>query len=655
MKKILLCLGCFTALLVNAQSPKDLAIPLTVSIDAAKGRATISWPSNANATQYFVFRKMAGDLSFTKISKKLLGTATSFTDTTFQSGKHYEYKVSNTVVSATTYNCIGYASVGDRIVPRHSLGSLLILAVDALKDSLAQEISQLQQDLTMEGWYARVIYVSASDAVTDVKQVIVDQSQELSDLSAVLLLGHVPVPYSGQLNPDGHPNHLGAWPCDGYYGDLDGVWTDNTVNDVSSDYANQHNTPGDGKFDQTLFPSSLELAVGRVDLYDMPAFSSSEITLLRNYLNRNHAYRTQLTKPVFKALVDDNFGSYGEYFAQNAYTSFYGMMDASLVSELDYFSTLDTSNYLWSYGCGGGTFTSAGGVGSTDDFANQNPQGIFSMLFGSYFGDWNVTNNFLRAPLASSNGPLSNCWAGRPWWVFHPMGMGYTLGECGRVSQNNVSAYGNSSTFGYTGVHMGLMGDPSLRMYVLSSPKNLSLNQLTSGQLKLTWDASSDQVDGYYVYWSDSASGPYTLVDTQLIQAVSYIQALPHVGTKYYMVRAAKNQTTAFGSFWNLSPGTDGSVTLTQVPSGIATPSLTSYIVYPNPGTDGFTIDWGNQQLRQGSTLTITDVAGRTMYQSGITGQSMTTYIDTREWASGIYLVSLWNGSNNSVLKWVKP
>ena len=55
-----------------------------------------------------------------------------------------------------------------------------------------------------------------------------------ADLESVFLLGHVPVPYSGQINPDGHSNHVGAWAADVYYGELDGNWTDVTVNNTSA-------------------------------------------------------------------------------------------------------------------------------------------------------------------------------------------------------------------------------------------------------------------------------------------------------------------------------------------------------------------------------------------------------------------------------------
>ena len=90
----------------------------------------------------------------------------------------------------------------------------------------------------------------------------------------MFLFGHVPVAYSGDIVPDGHcPDHRGAWPCDGFYGDMDGEWTDSTVNDSTAADARNRNVPGDGKYDQSSFPAALKLMVGRVDLANMPGTS----------------------------------------------------------------------------------------------------------------------------------------------------------------------------------------------------------------------------------------------------------------------------------------------------------------------------------------------------------------------------------------------
>lgn len=34
-------------------------------------------------------------------------------------------------------------------------------------------------------------------------------------MSTIFLFGDIAVPYSGDINPDAHPDHKGAWPADG--------------------------------------------------------------------------------------------------------------------------------------------------------------------------------------------------------------------------------------------------------------------------------------------------------------------------------------------------------------------------------------------------------------------------------------------------------
>ena len=46
------------------------------------------------------------------------------------------------------------------------------------------------------------------------------------------------------------------------------------------------------------------------------------------------------------------------------------------------------------------------------------------MFFGSYFGDWDSQNDFLRAALATTNYTLTSAWVGRPYWFFHHMALG---------------------------------------------------------------------------------------------------------------------------------------------------------------------------------------------------------------------------------------
>jgi len=77
------------------------------------------------------------------------------------------------------------------------------------------------------------------------------------------------------------------------------------------------------------------------------------------------------------------------------------------IRALDFVTTLDTNSYQWAYGCGGGSYTSCGGVGVTADFVNHKQFSVFNMLFGSYYGDWDSKNNLMRGLLASEGTALS--------------------------------------------------------------------------------------------------------------------------------------------------------------------------------------------------------------------------------------------------------
>jgi len=55
--------------------------------------------------------------------------------------------------------------------------------------------------------------VSRTAAVTAVKALIVaDYNADPLNTRALFLLGHVPVPYSGSINPDAHPTILAPGP-----------------------------------------------------------------------------------------------------------------------------------------------------------------------------------------------------------------------------------------------------------------------------------------------------------------------------------------------------------------------------------------------------------------------------------------------------------
>ena len=538
--------------------PRNFAVEVSAETQTSPPQITLSWPADPNTTGYTVFRKAIGDGAWPAAGAPLAAGATGYTDTNVSDNSAYEYKVVKSALeTANSYAYTGYGFVyaGIRAPVTEFRGTLILLVDSTQAPALLSEIERLIDDLNGDGWIVVRHDVSRGETVPNVKGLIAaDYNADAQNVRCVFLLGHIPVPHSGLLNPDGHAAHLGAWPADGYYANISGTWTDTTVNDVTADRAANHNIPGDGKFDQSAFPSPLELQIGRVDLADMPSFHVSETDLLRQYLDKDHAFRQKsLTLPE-RGLIDDNFTS--DDFAAAAWFGFAAVFKAENNSSGAFFPTLGSQGYLWAYGCGPGNYISAVGVGGTADFAANDTHAVFTQLFGSYFGDWDNTDNFLRAPLCSKSYTLTSVWGARPWWYFHPMALGETIGFSVRLSQNNdgVLYPGSSraSMRNIRGVHMALMGDPTLRLHAVSPPSAVTTEIIFTG-IKLSWTASSDTVEGYHVYRAAGRNAPFKRVNHALLTGTTFIDSATAIGTYRYLVRAVKLETGGSGSYYNPS------------------------------------------------------------------------------------------------------
>lgn len=447
----------------------------------------------------------------------------------------------------------GYILTGKSLPPAEHRGSLLLVVDENYAQPLASEIGQLEQDLQADGWEVLRFDVGRDEPVTVVKSLIVNAYSQHPGLKMVYLLGHIPVPYSGNIYPDGHSeNHWGAWPADVFYGDLDGIWTDVTVNNLTAQFAANHNQPGDGKFDQSAIPSKVELVVGRVDLFDMPAFGQSDVELTRRYLQKAHHFKMGDLDVQRRALVDDHLGIVLGAPAASGWRNFAPMFTADEVAALDYFSTMKSGSYLWSFGGGSGTHTSANGIGSTQDFASDTLRNIFTMLLGSQFGDWNNPDNFLRAPLASPGWTLTSCWAGNPPFTFYSMALGQPIGLSLLQTQNaSESDY-------YPGpqlVHTALMGDPTLRLHPLKPPTDVTA-AAGNGAVLVEWSASTDSgVMGYHVYRRGAGLGSFLRLTPEPVTGFSFLDEMPLPDSACYLVRAVKLETSGSGSYYNLSLG----------------------------------------------------------------------------------------------------
>lgn len=541
------------AFVATAQSVPDYAVRVSAVVQTNPAGITLSWLANAQATNCTLYRKTRDATSW-GTATALATNATSYVDSNVSVGSAYEYRISRTAwTGKTNYSSEGYLYAGIGVPLVQSRGKVVLVVDNTVAPSLTMELARLQLDLVGDGWTVLRHDVARNDPVPSIKNLLkADYNADPGNVKAVFLFGHVPVPYSGDIYPDGHTNHWGAWPADVYYGELNSTWTDSAVNDVSAADTRNRNVPGDGKFDQSLIPSAVELQVGRVDLANLPAFPLSEVELLRQYLNKNHNFRHAFIAAERRGLIDDHFGVFGgEAFAVSGWRNFAPCFAATNTFAGDWLTTLNTQSHLWGYGCGSGTYTGAGGVASTSDLARKDPRVVFTMLFGSYFGDWDSPNNFLRAQLATPTWTLASAWAGRPHWMFHHMALGETLGFSTRVTQNNSTTY--AANLAERWVHIALMGDPTLRLHAVAPPSALTVVTNGAGGVRLTWNAPAEEVAGYHVYRAATASGPFTRLNSALLTVTNYTD--PQVSSNLYMVRSVKLEVSASGSYYNASQG----------------------------------------------------------------------------------------------------
>jgi hypothetical protein len=224
---------------------------------------------------------------------------------------------------------------------------------------------------------------------------------------------------------------------------------------------------------------------------------------------------------------------------------------------------LSYNAYLWGYACGSGEFTTMTGIGTrapyndgqTVDIVYYDPRVVFTMLYGSWFGDWDSEDCLLRSILATPTYGLAAVWSGTPHWYMQHMALGETIGFSTRLTQNNPGngLYRNQTNAFAGDVQIALMGDPTLRMHTVTPVQNLSANP-GFGSVTLNWSTPSDPIVGYHVYRSSSPSGPFSRLNGSLIAANSYTDTTSP-GTSTYMVRAVRLQTSASGSYYNASQG----------------------------------------------------------------------------------------------------
>jgi hypothetical protein len=512
--------------------------------------------------------------------------ASEFCDTNVSSGIHYEYQIAtlitNYVCSSTTtvgYWDYQYVSAGVEVPLKEQRGKLILLVESGLASSLNAEVARLEQDLVGDGYELFRHDVAASEVtapdwklnVASVKALVrEDYNSDPAADWTIFIVGHVPVPYSGLSSPGSHADNFGAHPSDWYYADMDeSLWTDTTANDTTATFPWTRNIPEDGKFDATLLPSTPELRIGRIDLRNMPAFGKTEVQLMRQYLDRNHAWRHKQFTVRDRGLI---FTAGIPYESHDIYASFFGSItNADLGSWLSVATNVQNS-YLFASSKGSGGYDHDNNLGPTTKFATNHLYAVFTTMYGSYYGDWDsamITNCVQLAPLSTEGYVVSTYYHENFMDVNSPaMGesIGYELYAMGAnwyqkaaVRYNPYARVVNGSTFIITERlknYMTLMGDPTLRWRPVAPPRNVTVTA-NGGDNVVSWTRALDEnVKGYHVYRAPTtAPGRFTRITSAPVPEGSYTDAGAAAGAYRYMIRTVKLEESVNRSYYNGSQG----------------------------------------------------------------------------------------------------
>lgn len=519
--------------------------------------------------------------------------ASSYSDGTALGARLYEYRIFRE--GTTTHQRI---MSGSNVPAIESRGRLVLLIDQDLAPYLGASLTTLREDLIGDGWTVAEYFVprqddtntSNGDAINKANRdsiaATIGSEYVNNQAKGVFIIGHVTIPYSGLEATDGHqwPNddHQGAWAADMYYADIHtNLWTDSTVNYSNSNHAENWNVPNDGKLDQDTGPSDLELFVGRIDFARIPTFNTGDTAgamegfLIQQYIAKSHRYRHKQS-PFPTRDLSVTFGSFeqghplnGTFASENQQIYSQAILNSAALFGGGLEKVWNADPYfqvLESYAFG----FAAGKAGSPDvinnEYANANKlflkhttadlgNGVieapivFYELLGSWFVDWNLQNDFMRATLATPNYGLAVVWSRFSKWRFYPMAMGFPIGSALLSTCNEIEKNRDRDRY------LAILGDPTLRLPILAPPTSAFWD---AGNTQVKWTASaednlSDPNDVTYLveYSTTGIIGTWSFLGTTTSVSIGDASS----GSRTYRVRAEKLASSGSGSFFNISQG----------------------------------------------------------------------------------------------------
>ena len=391
---VLLVIWLLAPQAIRAQStPLDYVVQVTSAVQASPAQVTLCWVANPIGTGFQVYRKALTVDNWGNPIATLPATATGYTDASVAVGTPYEYQVVREQGTSIYEYAYGYVATGIGLPLVENRGKVILLVELDTAATLTTELAQLNQDLVGDGWTVIRHDVDPNAAIADVQALVAtDYAADPANVKSLFIFGHVPIPKSGWLIPDGH--FYRPFPTDFYYSVIGGNWPCTNVN-------------GPGVLDPsslaqtTTNPEPVTLQTGRVDLWNLPSldYYKDELERLRNYLDKDHNYRMHAYPIRQKGLLIDGWGmADGSGTAQNGWRNFTPFFGPTNFGPGDgsgdwWCDPAVTTPYLWAFGSSAGIYQGPNGMETTWEVPFNDPA-IFTMTFGSYFDEWDYQDDY---------------------------------------------------------------------------------------------------------------------------------------------------------------------------------------------------------------------------------------------------------------------
>lgn len=632
------------------ESEVNLSVP-SVTIKLLDAASNASSSSN-------IFRRplhSAGS-GWVQVATALTAGTPQWIDTDVQLGEAWEYQVKRTgtwLYQNQQYDATGY-TIGSLLKDNTQYqGQMILLIADNIVNGLPAKYTRLKKELTGEGWFVNEIIVPKASGWDGGSTIVGIRSQVAAiynnapagDKPKVLfILGHVPMPRSGSsaiTAPDDHDQNKGARGFDGYYADIDGIYTDTaTFNPGGLQTPLAQNFPGDFRWDQDFFSSGLEMGFGRVDFEDIIDNPLTELQLTEQYLDRLSNYRR----------VSSGYnmgGKTGFFFGYDNSNdgSFRSLPGISKSSQL-YQNTTNLSHPQWVQQ--NGPFKVYMQNAGFPQISEWNTFGMDATVFSSdqsYWGFNDVPQEFyysrIRGLLAVDTKCLVALWTTTGVNTFHQACSGEPLGLSVKetidynIINNNMERPQQQwdTADWWNRTHMTYNGDPTLRLYQAAPASNFAIANNNNAAI-LSWNASPDPgIIGYHIYKSPNEFGKYERITNTPINTLNYTDT-DYIQNTWYMLRPVKIEESGCGKFLNPGLGifVKGDFNLSITENHFPKPIT----IYPNPADSAVTIKSENII----ETVQLTTMDGRVAVLFNNVNSPLFTF-DISTFPAGIYAVKI--------------